>query len=395
MSLSHYQADFDYCLQRAAALLCGPVRAIDFDWEPTKLLRKRLKVEARIGLSGSDPLVSLGSEKQPRLQVGLEVCSLRIGQQTVPLVQVVLPYLPKANTPGDFWVAQQADVPLIAKYIRRLSRNAVRSRPPIMAEEDRRRLWQNTVGFLRSPREPFRHFGISKRRGVLLLGAPGNGKTMACRWLGGECRRNGLKWRNVSVQLYRKAREENSLGELFHLDRPGVVLFDDFDLGIRDRQQAGPNEDHSTFLSELDGMASRCGVVFLFTSNARLRELDPAFRRPGRIDVIMEFRPPDAGLRRRFIEECWQGEIATSLDVDRIIEATEGLSFADLEELRKLLALDYLETGDWDWDRAWQTFNAGRGPSNTKPIGFGKPGPSQPEESGVIKRELLEAKRRG
>lgn len=181
MSLSMYQTDFEYCLKRAGTLLCGPVRAIDLQWEPLKLLRKRLKVEARLGLNGPDPLVELGSEKRPELQVGFELSSLRIGQQTIPLVQVVLPCQPNSCTPDDFWVVQECDLALLQRYVRGLSRNSVHSVPPVMAEEDRRRLWQNTVGFLRSPREPFRRFKISKKRGVLLLGAPGNGKTMACR----------------------------------------------------------------------------------------------------------------------------------------------------------------------------------------------------------------------
>jgi cell division protease FtsH len=326
------------------------------------------------------------------MTVGFELCSLRIGQQTVPLVQVVLPYLPNSDTPDDFWVVQQRDLPIVSRYVRRLTRSALRTVPPVMVEDERRRLWQNTVGFLRSPREPFRRFRIAKKRGVLLLGAPGNGKTMACRWLSGECSKAGLKWRSVTSQEYRSARQDNSLGELFHLDRPGVVLFDDFDLGIRDRDQVSPNEDHSTFLSELDGMASRGGVVFLFTSNARLSQLDPAFRRPGRIDVIMEFRAPDFALRRRYLSECWQTEIAAQLDLDEIATVTDGLNFAELEELRKLLVLDYLETDEWNWPRAWQAFNTGRGPNNTRKIGFSK----TPAEAATLlapTRELLEAAR--
>jgi len=389
MSLSSYQSDIEYCLERAGTLLCGPVRAVYFEWEPSKLLRKRLRIETRIGLSGPDPQLTLGEERRPEMTVGFELSSLRIGQQTIPLVRVALPYLPYASTPGDFWVVQQRDLALVSRYVRRLSRNAVRTVAPVMAEGDRRRLWQNTVGFLRSPREPFRRFRIAKKRGVLLLGAPGNGKTMACRWLSGECDKAGLMWRSVTSQEYRSAREDNSLGELFHLDRPGVVLFDDFDLGIRDRDQSGPNEDHSTFLSELDGMASRRGVVFLFTSNARVGQLDPAFRRPGRIDVIMEFRAPDLAMRRRYLDECWQQEITAQLDVGEIAAVTDGLNFAELEELRKLLVLDYLETEEWNWPRAWQSFNTGRGPRNVAKIGFGKPA-VEPAQIAAPERELLE-----
>jgi len=370
------------------------VRAIEFDWEASKLLRKRFRSEARLGLSGPDPVIALGSEKQPTLSVGLELSSLRIGHQTIPLVEVELPCNPYSSSPSSFWVVQERDLGVLQRFVRRLTRLAIHSDPPLMVEEERNRLWQNTVGFLRSPREPFRRFRIAKKRGVLLLGKPGNGKTMACRWLSGECTRVGLRWRSVSAQEYREAREGNSLGELFHLDRPGIVLFDDFDLGIRNRDHAGPSEDHSTFLSEMDGMAGRCGVVFLFTSNARVAQLDPAFRRPGRIDVIMEFHSPDAALRRRFLNERWQPEIHDSVAIDEITAATDGLSFAEIEELRKLLVLDYLATDEWNWPRAWRTFNHGRGAGAATPIGFSGAIAATVEVRAEPARELIEAKGR-
>jgi hypothetical protein len=394
MSLSLYKTDFANCLERAATLLAGPVRAVYFEWEAQKLLRKRLKIESRIGFSGHDPILNFGAKRRPDMVTGFDLCSLRIGDRTVPLVQVSPPSLDYTNSLDDFWVVQTHDLAMISRFVRRLSRNAIKSVAPVMDEADQHRLLQNTIGFLRSPREPFRRFRIPKKRGVLLLGAPGNGKTMACRWLAGECSKVGLMWRSVSAQEYRSARANDSLGELFHLDRPGVVLFDDFDLGIRDRDQAGANDDHSVFLSELDGMASRCGIVFLFTSNARLNQLDPAFRRPGRIDVIMEFRAPDVALRRRYLAECWQAEIAAQVDLEEIATITEGLNFAELEELRKLLVLDYLETDQWNWPRAWQAFNSGRGPTTVHKIGFGKTLAEGAATPALTKRELLEARDR-
>ncbi len=229
-----------------------------------------------------------------------------------------------------------------------------------MPAADRDRLWQNTVGFLLSSRDAFRRYDIAKKRGVLLSGAPGNGKTMACRWLFSECRRHRLRWRNVTVADYQQARELHRVSSLFDLDRPGIVLFDDLDFGIRDRRTGGTSEDHSTFLGELDGVTTRRGTVYLFTSNARLSELDPAFRRPGRIDVVMEFCRPNAALRAQCLRERWQSDICEALDLDVVIAATDGLSFADLEELRKLLVLHYLEHGAWDWTRTWRVFRRGR-----------------------------------
>ena len=72
-------------------------------------------------------------------------------------------------------------------------------------------------------------FGVATRRGVLLLGDPGNGKTMACRWLFSQCCRSGLEWSNVTAAMYEDARAEREVPGLFRLDGPGIILFDDFE----------------------------------------------------------------------------------------------------------------------------------------------------------------------
>ena len=97
---------------------------------------------------------------------------------------------------------------------------------------------------------------------------------------------------------------------LFDLDRPGIVLFDDLDHALRNRDDAMATLEQARFLSELDGVRLRQGIVYLFTTNAGIDDLDPAFRRPGRIDHMIRFSPPDADLRREFIANCWPREIS-------------------------------------------------------------------------------------
>ena len=167
------------------------------------------------------------------------------------------------------------------------------------------------------------------------------------------------------------------------------MLFDDLDFGIRNRAATGPTSDHSTFLSELDGVRSRRGAIYLFTSNARLDELDPAFRRPGRIDVVFEFGNPPAAMRARCVCERWQPEMLESIDVEEVIAATDGLSYAEIEELRKLLVLRFLEHDSWDWPRAWHLFQHGRGTLRTaKPIGF-RPSRDSPRETADFPMEEI------
>jgi hypothetical protein len=373
MSLSLYQRDFGYCLKQASDWLGGPVCALLFPWNLEQLLRKRMRLLARRGLGAAHALVQVAEDRaEGEISVGMEMYELPTPEQPIRLVHVVLPYLRASSCVPDFWAVAEADYKRASRSVRRLGRRSARACAPVMPAADRDRLWRNTVGFLLGSRQEFRRFRIPKKRGVLLSGAPGAGKTMACRWLRGECRRHGLRWRNVTVADYQLAREQHGVSSLFHLDRPGIVLFDDLDFGIRDRQTTGASADHSTFLAELDGVVGRRGAVYLFTSNAALAELDSAFRRPGRIDVVMEFAQPNATLRAQFIAERWQSDICEAIDIDEVIADTDGLSFADLEELRKLLVLHYLEHQTWDWPRTWRIFRRGRASAAAgERIGFG------------------------
>jgi len=375
MSLSLYQRDFAYCLERASQWLGVPVCALLLPWHLEQLLRKRIRLVDRRGFGAAQALVEVSDDcVEGEISVGMELFELTTAEVTVRLVRVAYPFARGNSGVPDFWAVAATQEKLVSRFVRRLGRRSSRTRPPVMPDAQRERLWQNTIGFLLSPAAEFRHFEIPQKRGVLLTGAPGNGKTMACRWLCSECRRHGMRWRNVTVADYQEAREHRQVSALFDLDRPGIVLFDDLDFGIRNREAGGTSADHCTFLCELDGVASRRGAVYLFTSNARVAELDPAFRRPGRIDVVMEFSYPSAALRWRYLEERWQSEIHEAVDLDEIVTATDGLSFAELEELRKLLVLHYLEERCWDWARAWRTFRGGRDPAGRgERIGFGAP----------------------
>ncbi len=254
--------------------------------------------------------------------------------------------------------------------LRRAVRRRQRHWPPLMVAEDQHRLWQNTIGFLKQTQHRLRELGVPAKRGVLLLGEPGNGKTMACRWLRGHCNRLGLGWRNVSAEEFESNRREGNAHELFVLHRPGIVIFDDVDMAIRQRQQSFESADASTFLRGLDGIDQHHGVVYIFTTNATVTQLDPAFLRPGRIDLVLEFKRPDAALRQRFIAEHWHADIVAVIDLDAVVAVTEGLSFAELDEIKRLMVLDYLETDEWNWDRAWAEFRHGRGEGERPPIGF-------------------------
>jgi len=373
MAITKLQQDHAEYLEQASELLEAPARAVTFEWDVERIVRKHIKLDDRRGLVTEHPIIEFWQTRDGQvLEAGMERYTWDIGGEVLRLVYVTVP---NCNCPGcalhQFWAVPIDQYQSLYRAVRSRGRKAAQAVPPVMASDDQERLWRNTVGFLARGREMFRRYGVPQKRGVLLLGEPGNGKTMACRWLCDESRRKGLAWRTVNIEDYEAARQSGSLRSLFYLRRSGIILFDDFDLGIRDREKVGPTFDHTMFLSELDGFQRRQGVVYLFTSNAQQSDLDPAFLRSGRIDLVLQFPRPSAHLRRQFITAHWHNDIVDHIDVRAAVEQAHGLSFAELEEVRRLLVMRYLEQDRWDWDWAWQTFRAARGDvKRAGPIGF-------------------------
>jgi hypothetical protein len=265
----------------------------------------------------------------------------------------------------SFLAVDSKDYRKLYRIARRLlAEHEMAGAKPVLHKDQADRLWKNTIGFLDSSRlARIKAYGGRARRGVLLTGPPGNGKTMACRWIWEECCRRNWEYRVVTPSKYQEAKRcrnaEMSVRGLFSVQRRGVIFFDDMDLALRDRERADQTEDQAVFLTALDGITIREGVVYVFTTNCPLESIDRAFKRPGRIDVAFRFEPPDAGLRRRLLER-WHGDMLAQMDVDAAVEQTQGFSFAEIEELRNLLIMRHVDTGAWDWTWAQEQFGENR-----------------------------------
>lgn len=370
MFVSNYQTELQHSLARAAKLLQGPALPLWLEWELEQSLRQKLTLELRSGLD-REPAVMQWTRgtRGHELVTGMERYRWQTAEGTVRVVRVAMPC--GHGAPNDFWAVRAADYRRFYRFVRRHVRRQTAQQAPVMAADQQKRLWDNTVGFLRRGDGLLARYGVLPKRGVLLLGEPGNGKTMACRWLAAECRRRALEWRSVTAEMYEEARADREVPTLFQLDSPGVILFDDFDAALRNREEHREADKQATFLAELDGVDRKTGVVYLFTSNAKLDQIDPAMRRPGRLDVIVHFPRPEAALRHRVIAQRWHADILAAIDLQRIVAETDGYSFAEIEEARKLLVLHHLDTGRWEWDEVGRAMRDRRRACTTRRvIGF-------------------------
>ncbi|HEY7329062.1 MAG TPA: ATP-binding protein [Gemmataceae bacterium] len=307
----------------------------------------------------------------PGLQLGMRLYDI----EGIRFARVRFGHSDNLNCWGlDFAVVDGKDYRRLYKIALRCRRDNKPPCAPILPQDQLDLLWKNTIGYLESGNlQRIKAYGGRAKRGVLLTGAPGNGKTMACRWIWEVCRQRRWEYRLVTPDNYRVARADDNIEALFSVERRGIVFFDDMDLALRDRDKIAETEDQAVFLSAMDGIEINEGIVFVFTTNCSLDLIDRAFKRPGRLDLVLHFKAPDASLRRSLIER-WHEDIRGHLDIEQAVASTDGYSFAEIEELKNLLVMNFMEKSVWDWSWALKQFDINRHELNNRPrrhVGFG------------------------
>lgn len=358
----------------AQEVLGGECTPLDLDWYLDWRLRQSAARPQLVEHPGCVPVRQIVSGAGHRgLRMGIERFDLRLNAtDRVTVLHLWNPHDRNCGCPlEDLWFARTTDVRRLYRHLRRLDDQAEKHDEPLLPADLRQRLWDNTIGFLQKTGDVFARYGIALKRGVMLLGRPGNGKTMAARWLQQQAERENLLWKQVTAAEFSEAVADRTTASLFSLSRPGIIMFDDFYRGIQDRERSEHSNDHSIMLDALDGLQTREGVVYLFTSNLTIAELDPAIRRPGRIDVLLTFEAPNAHLRRQYFLLNWPEEGLPGLSLSEAVQQTEGLSFAEMAELKKLLLMHYIEHDEWSFAAAWESLCQRRDPQRLKTsIGF-------------------------
>jgi hypothetical protein len=177
--------------------------------------------------------------------------------------------------------------------------------------------------------------GQHLKRGVLLHGVPGTGKTHTIRYLLGQL--DGVTVVILSGYALRWIGEACSVARVLV---PSVVVIEDVDLIAEERgPRTGQHPLLFQLLNEMDGLGGDVDVTFLLTTN-RPDLLEAALAaRPGRVDHAAELPLPDADARRRLLE-LYRGSLVLELsDPDDVITRTDGVTAAFLKELLRRAAL--------------------------------------------------------
>jgi transitional endoplasmic reticulum ATPase len=182
--------------------------------------------------------------------------------------------------------------------------------------------------------------GYSMPKGIMLYGPSGTGKTLLAKAVATESEANFISVRGPELLSKWVGESERGIREVFRRARqasPCVIFFDEVDALAPTRGMGGDSmvteRVVSQLLTELDGVQSLNGVVVLAATN-RIDIVDAALLRAGRFDKLILIPLPDKSARKEILKIHTKGvPIAKDVDLDRVVEMTEGFSGADMASL--------------------------------------------------------------
>jgi hypothetical protein len=183
--------------------------------------------------------------------------------------------------------------------------------------------------------------GQHLKRGLLLHGPPGTGKTHTVRYLTGR-----LTDSTVILLTGRSIRFIDAAAALARRLQPSMVVLEDVDLVATDRDytQDG-NPLLFSLLDAMDGVGADADVTFVLTTN-RADILETALAdRPGRVDLAIEIPRPDAGCRERLFR-VYVRDLAVDADLDPVVAGTEGVTASFVKEMIRRTVLASLRAGE-------------------------------------------------
>lgn len=206
---------------------------------------------------------------------------------------------------------------------------------------------EEIVAFLRDPKK-FTRLGGRIPKGVLLVGAPGTGKTLLARAIAGEA---DVPFFNISgsdfVEMF-VGVGASRVRDLFNQGKknaPCIIFIDEIDAVGRHRGAGlggGHDEREQTLnqlLVEMDGFESNEGVILISATN-RPDVLDPALLRPGRFDRQVVVPVPDIGGREGILKVHLKKKlVADDVDLSVLARGTPGFTGADIENMVNEAAL--------------------------------------------------------
>lgn len=209
----------------------------------------------------------------------------------------------------------------------------------VIGMEQLKTYMQKVIEIMKNPK-PYAQKGIRMPKGIILEGAPGNGKTLFARALAGEAKVNFIPAKATDFESMFMAIGPLKVKLLFKKARrkaPCIVFIDEFDgIGTKRNYSGSAIETENTrivtaLLNELDGFEQNSGILVIAATNS-IKALDEALIRPGRFDAHVTVPYPDLEARKKLCSLYLRGKsYDQSVTEEQLAKRFDGASCAKIE----------------------------------------------------------------
>lgn len=197
----------------------------------------------------------------------------------------------------------------------------------VMEEKVKKDIYSTIDQFFKEGKEFYTKYKFPHKRGLLLYGEPGNGKTTLVKSLVSSIDAPVIYWQinefttSSSIKVvFDKAAEL----------APVVLVIEDLD--------SLPIPCRSSFLNTLDGATTKEGILLIGTTNYPERIDKALINRAGRFDRTFEIKLPNAELRSEYLHIRGMGDFISKVEIKDIVEKTEHFSYVQLNEIFRRVA---------------------------------------------------------